>query len=290
VLAQLLCAAMLTTGPALAQDFFDVPAATLPSSITSEGGGDVNGSRSLTIQGDVGLQSGVRIRAGYAHVDAGDTNYVGGTSWAGLNSDPLAKLSYGATYEALTRDDGIRSDALKTNLRWRWNSWRIAAFPESRSITLTETITTRRNNTRSVETTIRSPGLGVAVAYNGPESWSVALRHFVYRYDTDLQKLSSHPVFAQRVATSVESVVSQSFDASRSGANVDYAPSWGSVGLEVTRSESAFDHAVARSVAMNLSWDVARAWTLFARIGRSHVDGVAAAGFAAAGVTWMWGD
>jgi len=272
--------------PVVAQDYFDIPAANLPSSAALEGGGDAAGSRNLTLQGDFGLTSGMRIRAGYAgaRVDSGSVNYVGNTYWAGLNSDPLAPFSYGANYELMQRDDGIQSGAAKANLRWRANNWRVAAYPELRSITLTKTQVTRRNIVRSVGATIRSPGLGVAVAYNGLDSWSFAFRHFAYRYDTDVQTLRSHPAFAQLVTSHVD----QSFDASRSGVNVDYAPSWGSVGLEVTRSESAIDHVAARSAAINLSWDVSRAWTAFAHVGRSRADGVDATGFASAGVTWMW--
>jgi hypothetical protein len=132
--------------------------------------------------------------------------------------------------------------------------------------------------------------LGVAIAYSGFETWSYALRHFVYRYETDLQKFSSHPVFAQKVTSYVESDVNQSFDASRSGVNVDYAPSWGSVGLEATRSRSAFDHTVNRSTAVNLTWDVSRAWAAFARVARSRAGAVATTRYASVGVTWMWGD
>lgn len=263
-----------------------MPAINLPSSATLEGGGDAAGSRNLTLQGDVGLSSGMRVRAGYAgaRVDSSSASYVGDTYWGGLNSDPLAPFSYGANYEMMQRDDGIRSGALRANLRWHFNDWRVAAYPELRSITLTKTQVTRKNLVRTVETTLRSPGLGAAVTYTGLGAWSFAFRQFVYRYDTDAQTLRSHPAFAQLVTSQIE----QSFDASRSGVNVDYAPSWGSVGVEATRNESAIDHAVARSVAANISWDISRAWTLFAHVGRSRADGVAATGFASAGVTWMW--
>lgn len=277
---------------AIAQDFFDISAANLPSSATLEGGGDAAGSRNLTLQGDFGLASGARVRAGYAgaHVDTDGVGYTGGTYWAGLNSDPLAPFSYGANYELMRRDDGIHSAAAKANLRWRINNWRVAVYPELRLITLTETYATMRSRVRRVEATIRSPGVGAAVAYHGLEQWSFALRHFAYRYETDAQTLLSHPVFSKQVTSDVASHVDQSFDAWRSGVNVDYALSWGSVGLETTRSESAIGHATARSTAANLSWDVSHAWTLFAHVARSHAAGVSATGFASVGVTWMWGE
>jgi len=286
VLLRSVAVAWVATNPALAQDFFDIPAINLPSSITLEGGGDAAGARNLTVNADVGLQSGTRIRAGIAgaRVDASDVHYAGNTSWAGVNSDPLAPFSYGANYEAMQRDDGIRSAALKANVRWHFNDWQVTAYPELRSITLTKTQVTRKNLVRTVETTLGSPGLGAAVTYSGVEAWSFAFRRFVYRYDTDAQTLRSHPAFAQLVTSQVD----QSFDAARSGVNADYAPSWGSIGVEATRSESAIDHAAARSVAVNLSWDATRAWTAFAHVGRSHATGVAATGFASAGVTWMW--
>ena len=189
----------------------------------------------------------MRIRAGYinARVDASSVNYAGGTYWAGLNSDPLAPLSYGATYELMERDDGIRVSAFKTNLRWRFNDWRLVAYPELRSITLTETQVAKKNAVRTVQATVRSPGLGAGMTYTGVDAWSFALRHFLYRYDTDAPTLRSHPAFIQLVASHVD----QSFDALRSGINIDYAPSWGSVGIEATRGVSAVDHTVARSLA-----------------------------------------
>ena len=280
-------AVVVATSAAVAQDLFDIPAADLPSSVTLEGGGDAAGSRSLTLQGDVGLRSGMRIRAGYANarVDSSSVNYAGDTYWAGLNSDSLAPLSYGATYELMERDDGIRAGALKTNLRWRFNDWRLVAYPELHSITLTETQVAKKGNVvRTVQTTVRSPGLGAGVTYTGVDAWSFAFRHFVYRYETDAQTLRSHPAFVRLVASHVD----QSFDASRSAINVDYAPSWGSVGIEATRSVSAVDHTIARSLAVNLNWDVSSAWTAFAHVGRSRADGIAATGFVAAGLTWMW--
>ncbi len=276
---------LITTGAALAQDFFDIPAADLPSSATLEGGGAA-GARDMTFQMDFGVPSGRRIRGGYAatHADSADAGYVSDTYWAGLESDPLAAFSYGANYEVMERDDGIQSGAAKVNLRWRLNRWRIAIYPERRSITLTKTYVTQKNAVRSVATTIRSPGLGAAVAFNGLEPWSFGFRHFVYRYKTDAQTLRNHPAFTQLVTSRVD----QSFDASRTNASVDYLPSWGSVGMEVTRSLSAIDRAVAQGAAVNLSWDVSRAWTVFARAGRSRADGIAATGFASAGMTWTW--
>lgn len=278
--------AAIAVTPVCAQDNFDIPVENLPSSVSLEGGGDAVGSRNLTLYGDVGLASGIRVRAGYAgaRVDTAAVSYDGKTYWAGLNSDPLALFSYGGNYEIMRRDDGIRSGAIKTHLRWRLNDWRLMLYPELRSITLTKKRITQKNVVRSVATTIRSPGLGAAVTFNGLEDWSFALRHFVYRYDTDAQTLRSHPVFAQQAFAYVD----QSFDAARSAVNVDYAPSWGSAGLEVTRSQSAIDHELTRSTALNLSWDVSHAWTTFAHMGRSRADGVAATGFASIGVTWMW--
>ena len=73
--------AWIATSSALAQDFFDIPAINLPSSATLEGGGDAAGSRSLTLQGDIGLSSGMRVRAGYAgaRIDSSSANYMGNT-------------------------------------------------------------------------------------------------------------------------------------------------------------------------------------------------------------------
>ncbi|MBI3775630.1 MAG: hypothetical protein HY273_08780 [Gammaproteobacteria bacterium] len=310
-LLRILWVVLLAATPVRAQDFFDIPAETLPSSATLEGGGDATGSRSLTIHGDFGLAGGTRFHAGFAGVraDTGSANYTGDTYWAGVNSDPLAAISFGLNYEIMRREDAvpskavagtnndipqpderIQSSAAKANLLWRINRWRVSAYPELRSITLTKTLVTLRNKARSAETTIQSPGLGIAIAYNGLQPWSFGLRHFVYRYDTDLQTLSNHPIFSQKMTSYVESHVDQSFDSSRSGVNVDYAPSWGSIGLEATRSESAIGHAVAHSTAINLSWDVSPAWSIFAHAGHGRADGVDAAGFGSAGVTWIWGE
>lgn len=308
---RILCAVLLTTTPVCAQDFFDIPAETLPSSATLEGGGDGSGSRSLTLQGDLGLTSGTRLRAGIAgtRVATDSVNYTSNTYWAGMNSDPLATLSFGLNYEIMQRkdavpprvvagtnteipqpDERIQTSAAKGNLHWRLNQWRLSVYPELRSITLTKAIVTQRNQTRSAQTTVQSPGLGVAVAYRGVQAWTFGLRHFVYRYDTDLQTLTNNPIFSQKVASYVESQVDQSFDNSRSVINVDYAPSWGSIGWEATRSESAIGHVVVHSNAINLSWDLAHAWTIFAHVGRSRADGVGTTGFGSAGVTWMWGE
>lgn len=280
-----LCAALLAMDAASAQDIFDIPVVNLPSSVTLEGGGDAAGSRSLILQGDVGLPSGMRLRAGYAgtRVDSGSAAYVSDTYWAGVNSDPLAGFSYGANYEAMQRDDQLGAGAFKANLRWRIDRWRLAVYPELRWISFTQSVQ-GQHKTRSVETVIRSPGLGVALAYNAADAWSLGFRHVVYRYASDAQTLPSHPAFARLVSSNID----QAFDIARSSVTADYTPAWGSVGVEATRSESAIDHVIAHSAAVNLNWDVSRAWTVFARVGRSRVDEVAAARFGSAGVTWMW--
>lgn len=276
------CAALPVCGHAFAQDFFDIPVASLPSSVTLEGGGDAE-SRSLSFRIDAGVPSGMRIRGGYeaVRVDSANLNYTDNTFWAGLNSDPLDVFSYGANYEAIERNDGIHSSAVKANLRWRLNDWRIALYPQLRMITLKKNNAVK-NKIRRME--ITSPGLGIAVTFNGLESWSFAFRHFVYRYETDAQALRRYPAFAQRAASRIE----QSFDASNTGISADRTLSWGSVGAEAMRSLSAVDHVVARSVAVNLNWEVSPAWMLSAHFGRSRADGSSVTGFASVGVNWMW--
>ena len=278
--------ALVMTDMVCAQDFFDIPVANLPSSVTLETGGDAVGSRNLTLQTDAGLPSGMRIRAGYAtaRIDTSSINYRSDTVWAGLNSDPLNAFSYGATYQGMERDDGIHSKSAKVNLRWRFNDWKLAVYPELRSLTLNETRITQKNKVRSAEVTLRSPGVGVGITFNGWQLWTLELRQFAYRYDTDAQTLRSYPAFAQQTVSRVD----QAFDASRTGISVDHALPWGSVGAEATRSLSAIDHQAARSIDVNLSWDVSRAWNVFAHLGRSSADGVGASGFASAGATWMW--
>ena len=100
----------------------------------------------------------------------------------------------------------------------------------------------------------------------------------------DVQTLRSNPVPARLIASRID----YSYDASRSGVSVDYLPSWGSVGVDATHSESAIDDGFAQSAAVNLSWDVSRAWTVFASIGHSRGKDIAATDFASAGATWMW--
>ena len=281
-------AALLTAGGVGAEDFFDIPAADLPSSATLAGGGDALGSRDVTFQMDFGVPSGTRIRGGYssARIDSDSINYLAQSYWAGLNSDPLAPFSYGANYEIKKRDDGIRSSAAKANLRWQLNRWRLAVYPEFRWLTLKKTFVTQNNKMRSAEVAVRSPGVGAAVTYTGLARWSFALRHFVYRYEADVQILRSNRVSTRPIASRID----YSFDTSRSGVSVDYLPSWGSVGVDATHNESAIDNGFAQSAAVNLSWDVSRAWSVFASAGHSRGKDIAASNFASAGATWTWDD
>ena len=288
VLIRLACVALFTACPVCAEDFFDIPAADLPSSATLDVGGDATGSRDVTFQADFGMPSGMRIRGGYAdaRVDSGSGNYAAKSYWAGLNSDPLAAFSYGANYETKERNDDIRYGAAQANLRWQLNSWRVTVYPEYRWLTLKKSVVTRNNKVLSAEAAVRSPGVGAAVAYTGFAEWSFTVRHFVYRYDVDTQILRLNRAFTRQVASRVD----QSFDASRSGASVDYLPSWGSVGVDLTHNESAMDNGFAQSAAVNLSWDVSRAWTVFASAGYSRGKDLAATNFGSAGATWMWGE
>lgn len=284
----LACVALFPAGPVFADDFFDIPAMDLPSSATLDVGGDASGSRDVTFQADFGMPSGWRMRGGYtdARVGSGSGNYAAKSYWAGLNSDPLAAFSYGANYETKERNDEIRSGAAQANLRWQLNSWRVTVYPEYRWLTLKESVVTRNNKVLSAEAAVRSPGVGAAVAYTGFSEWSFAVRHFVYRYDVDTQILRLNRAFTRRVASRVD----QSFDASRSGASADYLPAWGSVGVDLTHNESAIDNGFAQSAAVNLSWDVSRAWTVFASAGHSRGKDLAAINFGSAGAAWMWSE
>lgn len=278
---RLACAVLFMAGPVVAEDFFDIPAADLPSSATLEVGGDAAGSRDVTFQVDYGTPSGWRVRGGYtgARAGSGSGKYAAKTYWAGLNSDPLAAFSYGASYETQDRDDGIRSGATQANLRWQLNNWQVAVYPEFRWLTLKRTMVTRNNKVVNAEAVVRSQGGGGAVTYTGLAAWSFAFRHFVYRYERDIKIVQP-----RRVVTRID----RSFDASRSAASVDYFPSWGSVGMDLTHNESALNSGFTQSAAVNLSWDASRAWTVFASAGYSRGKDLAATHFGSAGATWMW--
>lgn len=282
------CTALFTSSIVQADEFFDPPAATLPSNVTLEGGGDALGSRDFTTSVDLDLRSGNRIRAGYtsAQTIAESLDMHSDTYSIGLNSDPLSTWSYGMSYETMARDDNVTSDAIRGNIKLRHAPWRFALYPELRYLTLS-------GNKSDLNTGIRNPGIGAAITYSGLSAWSFTLKRFMYQYSSSSESLASLTALRRRTLTRIGRItarVGQELNASQSGLSVDFAQNWGGATLEWMRSISAIDHEKSRELSFSLYWDVTRAWSLFARFGRSSSANLDPVGFASGGVTFMWGE
>jgi hypothetical protein len=262
--------------PALAcaeQDPFAFLFNTAPSALTVEGGGDDAGSRHASLDADLALSSGLRFILGgaSAHVASSTASYNSSSLRIGVNSDPLERWSKGLTLSTVSQSDGLHYADFRGNLRWRPKQWSLAAYPQWRNISVP------RLNAKADEV-VRSPGLGVSASYRGFKRWSLSVNHAVYSYST----------FSGKITPYGTAQISDTFDAARTGVSAGYAFAWGTVSASWDHGSSALTRAVYDSSALEVSWDVRRAYSLFARAGQGSSSGTAGHSSLSAGVTYFW--
>lgn len=273
------------TGEVQAIDYSDDP---LPSIVSLELASHASDSSEQFLDLDYGLQSAVRLQAGYSK-----SSYEGRFSnnrseaWlVGMSSDPLDKFVVGLMYEKWRRKENnpfntnvlrLRRDTVIGSVKWQTLDWSVTFTPRQRNINILPA------NTNLV-IGIRSPGYGLAVSYYGLGDVSLSFSQLEYDYSNNIDLLRD--ITARSVTLAAR--IADQFDESKSTVNLDYNFSKAALGVEWQRSVAVANLDVYKAIILNAFIEINRDWSLLGKLGRPVGATLEDEGFGSIAITFSW--
>lgn len=256
------------------------------SSITAEAGVDGEGSQETSLDLDLALARGERLRlfAGTSSYASDDTRIDVDTLRLGLASDPLNPVAFDVEYEWWGNRDDIEIGAWRLGVTWSGARWSARALWESREIRLF---------TQGVFAPIRpfvdfdSDGWELALTYSTLEAWDFTVSRREIDYSAQVGKLSTARL-APYVFTATAFGLGSGLLESHTGLEAVRYFAQGSVAFTWERTDSAVDGSHSHSLAVAWSQALDDAWTLTARVGQFDAAGGDGTPFGSVALSYAW--
>jgi len=243
--------------------FTNVNAETLPSQLNLERGWDSADGSDYFVDADIDL-SGPRLFIGYGESDSqlGSTVLNTTTTQVELSSNPFNDTAMAIGYSEWGQDGEIDIKTYRLDFIFNTDNWGFRLAPQTREIEL-YTLAAMRPKIN-----LDSDGINVGINYYAAEPFYIGAVYSAHNYSRNLSTLSTDPRLAL-IFSPATMEYAFGFEKERIAGNMGLAFSWGSAGIDGSRSVSEIDNSISTSIAVSIRYKLNKHWSIKARGGQS---------------------
>ncbi len=236
---------------------------SLPSSLQVAAGADDDGGRDYSLDLDLGLAGGQRLRfgAGQSRSGEGDDELLPQYVRLGAGSDPLDEVSVAVSLEDWGQEGEITTRTLRAEVGIGAGDWRLTLAPQMRAIRIFFATATQRFGER-VEINSESLELRARVFVGDALSLSASL--FDTDYSADPSALADAPV---ALISSVTFDLAAGLEQRGGSLGASLARPWGALSLDGVQTLSAVDDSVTRTLQLGAAYAASAGRTLHVAAG-----------------------